>query len=213
MGVVLWDINVTKRRQNNEPQSENYATKWTLDDYYKIAQRCIGAFAAGSLAKAMMRDEDAISFVAENLMYGAHRWNGDKGRTLHCYLNQCAIWCIYRWVKLTKRSSTQLILSLDEDVFTDSRMQMHETIADEKSAIDKTRRENIAELTHVIDRAGLTDRQMHCIEVVYIQGQRPAEVARDLGVSPQAIDQCLAKGIRKIQVAIHGTELPKASLL
>jgi RNA polymerase sigma factor (sigma-70 family) len=153
----------------------------------------------------MMQDEDALSFVAEHLMIGAHRWDETRGRSLHSYLNQCAIWCIKRWVKIHKANPHGAIASLNEEAFTDSRIQMYEITADDKSAMpddDMSSQEDSIELASLIDKAGLTERQLHCIEVVYIKGQRPTEVARDLGISRQAVDQCLTKGIRKLRSAI-----------
>lgn len=209
MTVVLWDIDVNKRRANNT-LSNTSVRDWTLDDYYDVAQRCIGAFAAGSMAQSMLRNEDAISFVAEHLMYAAYRWTESGGRTVNSYLNQCAIWSIHRWIVLTKRASKKSLASLNADNCpTADTKQLYTMVADDKTQtpaevlMDQEQTDGLA---HVIDDAGLTDRQRHCLEVVYVQGQKPAEVARDLGISRQAVDQCLTKGIRKIQGAIDGKE-------
>ncbi len=209
MTVVIWGIDATKRRNNNTLHDTS-ACDWTLDDYYRVAQRCIGAFATGSLAQSMLRNEDAISFVAEHLMYAAHRWNKSGGRTLHCYLNQCAIWSIHRWIALSKKVASKSLVSLNADNCpTSDTQQLYTMIADDNAPapddilMDQEKTDGLA---NVIEGAGLTDRQRHCLEVVYVQGQKPAEVARDLGISRQAVDQCLTKGIRKIKVAIDGKE-------
>lgn len=205
MTVVLWDIDVKKRRAN-KTLNDTSACDWSLDEYYRVAKRCICAFTSGSLAQTMLRNEDAMSFVAEHLMYGAHRWNESGGRTLHCYLNQCAIWSINRWILLTKKA--QSTISLNETIRS-GRTQRYAILPDESLAtpddilLSKERTENLA---NVIDNAGLTERQQHCMEVIYVQGQTPSEVARELGISRQAVGQCLNKGIQKIQVAINGKE-------
>jgi len=203
--VVLWDIDVKKRRNSSSIGQTSACEDWTLDDYYEVARRCIGAFATGSLAQAMLRDEDAVSFIAEHLMYGAHRWHADGGRTVNSYLNQCAIWSIQRWIALTKRTQKHAIVSLNANC-PGTRAQRHELIADEKILPPDTIVSQQENSRHLIDDYGLTDRQRHCLEVVYIQGQKPSDVARDLGISRQAVDQCINKGIQKIQGAIDGKE-------
>jgi len=207
MTVVLWDIDVKKRRQNNSLNDQG-VTDWTLDDYYQVAQRCIGAFASGSLAQSMLRNEDAISFVAEHLMYASCRWNETAGRTVHSYLNQCAIWAIKRWIKLSNKATQTEVVSLNADSCPGSRTQAYEIIADVNTQTPDealSDQEQSDALAKIVDNAGLTERQRHCLDVVYVKGQKPSDVARDLGISRQAVDQCLNKGIRKIQVVIDGS--------
>jgi len=209
MTVVLWDIDANKRRKNNT-LNDTSVCDWTLDDYYNVAQRCIGAFAAGPMAQSMLRNEDAISFVAEHLMYAAYRWTESGGRTINSYLNQCAIWSIHRWIVLTKKASNKSCLSLHLDSSHGTQKQLlYAKIADTTVAAPDEilmSQETTSGLAHVLDDAGLTERQRHCLEVVYVQGQKPSDVARDLGISRQAVDKCLTKGIHKIKVAIDGQD-------
>lgn len=206
MTVVLWDIN-SKKRRDNDKLGETDVTDWTIDEYYEIAKRCILSHASPPLAQSMLKSEDALSFMAEHLMYAAFRWREGKGRTVNSYLNQCAIWAIKGWVRLSNRASQHSMLSINTESHPDSRTQMYELLEDENSevpdvALMKIEKSN--NISSVIDDAGLTERQRHCIEVVYVQGQRPSEVARDLGISRQAVDQCLHKGIDKIRMATNG---------
>ena len=209
MTVVLWDIDVNKRRQNDNLGDAD-ATNWSLQDYTNIAQRCIGAHAVGSLAKNMLRNEDAISFVAESLMIASFRWNPERGRTLNSYLNQCAIWSIQRWIMLSRRANRKAMASLDASKYhtTDETPPLYAVVADDNTQTPDdilSGLETTDGLHTLIEDAGLTERQLHCLEVVYIQGERPADVARDLGISRQAVDQCIHKGIHKIRMAMNGT--------
>jgi RNA polymerase sigma factor (sigma-70 family) len=204
MTVVLWDINVQKRRDNGG-MSQTSACDWTLEDYYEVAKRCIGAFAVGALAQSMLRNEDAISFVAEHLMYGAHNWREAGGRTVPSYLNQCAIWSIQRWITLSQKTRKHKVVSLNDDCHG-SCSQRHEIIADEKSPTPDSIVSRKEQSQRFVEDFGLTTRQKHCLEVVYIQGQRPSDVARELGISRQAVDKCLHKGVQKIRVAIDDKE-------
>lgn len=208
MTVVLWDINVTKRRKNNT-LNDTGIKDWSLNDYYRVAQQCIGTFATGDLAKSMLKSEDAISFVAEHLMYASFRWKPDGGRTINAYLNQCAIWCIPRWVSLSKKATSTSPWSINIDINKNDTKhnQLYATIADthtqspDKILMDQEQTLGLAKL---INSAGLTERQQYCVEVVYLSGEKPAHVARNLGISRQAVDQCITKGIHKIKAVADG---------
>ena len=73
----------------------------SLDFYTNLAKKIIAkigpTFFAG-LSKQMLKDEDAISFVANAIMMGDWRWKQkeeDKPlKGLYSYRNQCAIWAI-----------------------------------------------------------------------------------------------------------------------
>jgi RNA polymerase sigma factor (sigma-70 family) len=203
MTVVLWDINVFKRR-NNYQENHDSPHDWGLQDYYSAAQRCIGAFASSSLAHSMLRDEDAVSFVAEHMMYAAHRWHHERGRTLHSYLNQCALWSIKRWIKLCKTANCAAIISL-HDTHIDDRKPLYAITAVDVDAPDAqlNAQDLHNELSAAIDSANLTSKQSRCIESVYVQGLKPAEVARNLGITRQAVHQCLEKGVAKIKAVMN----------
>lgn len=205
MSVVTWDISVTKRQQNHT--HDNHKTvDINLYDYLKIAERCIGAFTSGALAHNMLRNEDAISFVAEHLMYAAYRWKEDGGRTFHSYLNMCAIRSIQRWILINKRARKVQIASLNhQQSESDGRQeQLYEHIADSKVTVplqEMCEAEDMTQICQVMDTE-LTPRQRQCIELVYIEGLSGAEAARQLDISRQAVDQLLKQGIARIKVCI-----------
>jgi RNA polymerase sigma factor (sigma-70 family) len=202
MTVVLWDINVSKRQQN--PMSQQCPNDWTLNDYYTIAQRCIGAFASSSLANNMLHNEDAVSFVAEHLMYAAYRWDEKRGRTLYSYMNQCACWSIKRWINLYKKSNCGAIISLN-DTLTDQHKPLYAITPIDVDAPDKNLDDTESQqaLATLFNKAKLTDKQHYCVEHIYIHGIKPSEVARRLGVTRQAVHQCLRKGISKLKLVIN----------
>lgn len=209
MTVVLWDIDEKKRR-NSHIFDNKPIVDWSVEDYHTVARRCICAFAVPQLAERMLRDDDAISFFAEQLMYAACRWRDyPGGRTVRAYLNQCVIWNLPRWVGMLKSAKSTVSLNDNGDDHTSYSQSFSEIIADDKAQtpdnimVGEERTKNLA---HVIANASLTDRQRYCVDAVYVQGQRPAEVARQLGIRRQAVANCLTNGIRKIQVAINDQE-------
>lgn len=206
MTVVLWGINATKRIESGTLSSTPELEKrmLSLDDYYQIASRCIGAFASGSVAQSMLRNEDAISFVAEHLMYGTCRWTEDGGRTLRSYINQCAIWSIQRWIMLSKKAHGKHEQSLNRED-KDGDRQFYETIADTSVGLpidELCCDEEMQAIRQVMDDE-LTDNQRQCIELIYIQDLSGADVARQLKVSRQAVEQSMNKGLEKIRAKLN----------
>jgi len=211
MTVVLWDINVSKRLKTGSLVStpEIEAKMLSLDDYYEIARRCIGAFASGSVRHNMFKNEDAISFVAEHLMYATCRWIPDGGRTFRSYLNQCSIWAIQRWILISKKAIATSCKSLDVRYGNDEDNQgRYAIIADDcDTPVDELcQREEQDAIRHIMD-SELTDRQRECIELMYIQGLSGADTARELGISRQAVEQCTSKGLTKIRTILNGQEV------
>jgi hypothetical protein len=86
----------------------------SLDFYINLAKKIISKMAPtffSGLSKEMLKNEDAISFVANAIMMGDWRWKKDtikdnsneekQYKTLYSYRNQCGIWAIQTYV--TKR--------------------------------------------------------------------------------------------------------------
>lgn len=203
MTVVTWDIDTKKRQESSLFENDLPAEHehWTIYDYYKVAKRCIGYFAHGNLARSMLRSEDAISFVAEHLVYASYRWENGRGRTLNSYLNQCALWSIQRWVKMNTKQSH---VSLSQEHYQDGRMSNEATIDSLVDTPEKIilRDEQRAKIIKLIDNAGLTDKQRNCMKLVYEEGKKPADVARSLGISPQAVQQHTKRGVEKLKLTM-----------
>jgi DNA-directed RNA polymerase specialized sigma24 family protein len=209
--IVLWDINVTKR-QNNGSLNAQSACDWSLEKYYEVARQCIGKFNVGSMARQMLQNEDAISFIAEHLMYATHRWEKyPDGRAFKSYLNQCSIWGMYRWAHMLKSPglTKHTTISLNESCsYDDNKPQRYaicvdDTIPPPDIIIQKQEKtKTIYNMLHS-DGVGLTLRQLQCIEGVYIHGQSKAQVARTLGVSRKRVGQCVVRGIQKIKMALN----------
>ena len=111
MTVVLKDIDFKKRKNNN--YSKSNAEMYTLEEYLKISKKCISLFAERQMASRMLKDEDAISHVAEHIIWGHMRWRLDGGRTLRSYLNQCAIWAVKVWRTKIYQTEKKKIYSLN----------------------------------------------------------------------------------------------------
>ena len=201
MSIVLKDIDFNKRKTNN--YSEIQVDMYTLDEYRNIAKRCISLFSDGPSSYRMINNEDAISHVAEHIMWGHIRWREDGGRTLKSYLNQCAIWAIKVWKTKIYQLDKKKTLSLNHVVSGDSgsESEQYKMIADKKT---KTPEEILfdnkkKEAKDLISNKSLTKLQNKCLELRYLDGKKLQEIADEMGVSKQAINQHIKKAVNKLR--------------
>lgn len=193
MSVVVVDINSTtlKKTGNMTSTPEKEARMLPLEEYYKIAKRVIIHFASPSLAKSMVKDEDAMSFMVESLIRGTMRWNPTrhKGRTLRSYLNQCGRWAIPRWILNKKQADKHKDLSLDMDIDDDGN-SMHNFIADTYP---------VGNIEDMIDRPYLNDTQKECLRLRFVNGMTFRDIGAALNKTGQRIEQIVDAAIKKLR--------------
>ena len=201
MTIILKDIDVKKRTPNNYEQ--NKCEMYDMEKYIDIAKRCISLFAGSPSSSRMINDEDAISHVAEHIMWGHLRWKEDGGRTLKSYLNQCAIWAIKVWKTKIYNSDSKKILSLNHTADGDGskETQQYENVADKKleEPFQILYDNKIKEAKSIIDNSCLTKLQNTCLKQRYIEGKKLQEIADDIGVTRQAVNQHIKKAIKKLR--------------
>ena len=187
----------------------------SLDFYLNLSQKIIAKLAPtffSGLSKEMLKNEDAIAFVANAIMMGDWRWekgNEEKqNKTLYSYRNQCAIWAIktyvtkqYKLSKNKKRSFSMSSFSLSEEdaVFTD-------LIADkkQKDPLEILIKKEEIGLTNslveeLLESDILTDKQKDHIKLYFLENQTLEKIGKKYDVTREAIRQSIKLSIRKIK--------------
>lgn len=177
--------------------------EFTLSEYLDYAKRCISAFAPSDEVQNMLRDEDAISYVAEHLMYAKQRWKKDGGRTVKSYLNQSAIWCIPRWFIIRNRNRN---LSLDfilEEHNPSKRNSDYHQLVEDKNQLPPDeylmKKEEKEKFNKLIERSQLGESQKKYFYEVYDNGTSISDAAKTFGVTRQAVSFSLKLAIDKIK--------------
>jgi RNA polymerase sigma factor (sigma-70 family) len=198
---------ITKIGKQRKEYPDHKTIKFlTLGDYLKIAQRIIGHFAntiQPGLANKMLRSEDAISYVAHDLMLGHWDWTPDGGRTFRSHLNQRGIWSIKDYVSRARNKTNRKLRSLNESVGNPihKTTQLGDTIADHKAKephaaiIDADTKE---ELKKRLEESGLTGPQRTYL-LLFVDGMSYSDIAKELGVSRQNVQQMVQAAVRKCQ--------------
>jgi len=203
MTVILRDIDVAKRKQNNIFNTENQL--WDLDEYRKQAERCIGRFGPPQLSTQMLKDEDAVSHVAEHMMYAHCKWTEGGGMTLKSYLIDSAIYAIRIWkTKLFKANQRTPVLSLNHTISngTGRSSDMYTVITDTKAHEPVSVMSDEECSTHVeelLNSPLLTDVQRECMHERFVEGNTLQVIADKIGMSKQGVDHHIKRATAKLK--------------
>jgi RNA polymerase sigma factor (sigma-70 family) len=172
----------------------------SLEEYLKITQKVIIKFCGkGLLSKKLLRDDDAISFVAEALMMADWKYDPTRGKTRYSYRNQRAIWAIKKYFH--KLKETKSIKSLNYPVHNRNgkdKIELGDLIIDQKTLSPDQNiqtNEKIHQARRMIEMSYLDPAQKMCIEMKYLHGLSVNEIQAKLGISRQAVCANLQRGI------------------
>lgn len=192
----------------------------TLPTYLLLAKKSISKFANkfySGLSSKMLKDEDAVSSVANAIMMADWRWDEDyhneKGtkKTRYSYRNQCALWAIQTYISKNHKRGKKFkkqISSLDHII--DEESTAHELIEDIKSQqpsqilIDKEDNENLKNLIdNLLQIDCLTSRQKDYIKLYYFESYTFEKIGQKYGITREAVRQGLNKAINQIKETIN----------
>lgn len=186
-----------------------------LKTYVLLAKKAISKFGPkfySGLSSKMLKDEDAISSIANAMMMADWRWddnriglNGAK-KTKYSYRNQCALWAIKTYVsKNHKGTKRKKVYSLDY-ITDDNDAGLHSWSADTRvMAPDEIVMENEESnnLSSLIDQLlsldNLSDRQKDYIRLYYFEEQTFEQIGKKYGITREAVRQGLNKAIALIK--------------
>lgn len=184
----------------------------TLDTYLLLAKKAISKFANqifNGLSKKMLKDEDAISSVANAIMMADWRWDenylnkqGTK-KTKYSYRNQCALWAIQTYVSKIYKKPKKInnVYSLDfhnEDL----ECSTHEYIEDKNSIppdqllIEEEQKQELSTLIeNILDIDYLSDRQKDYIRLYYFEDHTFEQIGKKYDITREAVRQGLNKAL------------------
>lgn len=186
-----------------------------LKTYILLAKKAISKFGPkfySGLSAKMLKDEDAVSSIANAMMMADWRWddnriglNGAK-KTKYSYRNQCALWAIKTYVsKNHKGTKRNKVYSLDY-ISDDNDSGLHSWSADTRvRAPDEIVMENeeSKNLSSLIDQLlsldNLSDRQKDYIRLYYFEDQTFEQIGKKYGITREAVRQGLNKAIALIK--------------
>lgn len=188
-----------------------------LYDYILLAKKSISKFSNQfyhGLANKMLKDEDAISSVANAIMMADWRWDQDykntKGtkKTKYSYRNQCALWAIQTYVSKNhnKNKKFKKVYSLDHVLESDDSSTPHSFVEDfkmfspDQEIINKEDKEQLDLLINsLLNIDCLTPRQKDYIRLYYFESYTFDKIGKKYGITREAVRQGLNKAINIIK--------------
>jgi len=197
----------------------------SLDFYINLAKKIISKMAPtffSGLSKEMLKNEDAISFVANAIMMGDWRWKKDtikdnsneekQYKTLYSYRNQCGIWAMQTYVtkRYKQNNSSKKIKEKysinytdDNDVSLESVIADHSQIEPVDKIIEEEKNNNIKSLIEQLFNTDiLSDKQKDQVKMYYYDNMTLEQIGRVQGVTREAVRQSIKTAISKIRTLI-----------
>lgn len=191
-----------------------------LKTYLLLAKKAISKFGPKfykGLSAKMLKDEDAVSSVANAIMMADWRWDdnyiGKRGekKTKYSYRNQCALWAIQTYVSKGHKQNNKKkkAISLDHAVNGEDGMSLHSLEADNKTippdiiVMEQESHDNIKNLIHdLLSCNDLSDRQKDYIRLYYFESYTFDKIGKKYGITREAVRQGLNKAISTIKRSI-----------
>lgn len=192
----------------------------SLDFYLNLSRKIVAkigpTFFAG-LSKHMLKDEDAISFVANAIMMGDWRWKDENKdsekplKSLYSYRNQCAIWAIKTYVtKQYKNNHNKKKIKATHSLnYQEDETSLENIIADNSQQepldilIDMEDKNNCCGLIKDLLKCSLiSDKQKEYIDLYYFQDMTLEKIGKKHGVTREAVRQSIKTAINKIRELI-----------
>jgi len=189
----------------------------SMDFYICLAQKIIAKMAPsffGGLSKEMLKNEDAISFVATAIMMGDWRWkNGEENtdkqyKNLYSYRNQCGIWAIQTYVtkKYKQNNSNKKIKASYSLSHQEDDMALEGVLPDVNQKepvnilIDQEAKNSLSnDIVNLLDLSAISDKQKQYIQMYYYENMTLEQIGRHFNVTREAVRQSIKSALAKIR--------------
>jgi RNA polymerase sigma factor (sigma-70 family) len=169
----------------------------SLEKYHELACRIIGRFAPVNAKKMMLESEDAISFIAHQLMKGDWGFEPSKGvkiSSLRGYIGRVAIKEYLKTLSTQRRENETIQQDIEARPNTVNPEEMRMRIE-----TDQETRDYIRGLLYT-----LNDVQRACISLHYLDGLKQTDVARKVGLSREGVRKAISEGMKRLNAMVTG---------
>lgn len=198
MNYILTDVKRTRKKYPNH----NERKFMSVQEYHDLSRRIIGKFAPPNVKRAMLTSEDAIDFVAHCIMRAD--WGYDKehskGANLRTYRGYCGRRAIKTYLGII--AEQRKTLSLDYLLLEDK--SLHDTQSDDGANDPQKQHINSEQhlelkiyLGSILEK--LTETQRECIIRSHIKNKGHSRIARELGISREAVRKSINVGMKKMR--------------
>jgi len=193
-----------------------------MDFYLDLAKKIISKMAPSffqGLSKEMLKNEDAISFVASSIMMGDWRWknkesnisdeqNEKQYKSLYSYRNQCGIWAIKTYVtKKYKQNNTKKKINISHSInYAEDDVCLENIIPDKEQRdpidilIDQETCSNMSnDIRALLNLSDISDKQREYIRLYYYEDMTLEEIGNQYDITREAVRQSIKSALSKIR--------------
>jgi predicted DNA-binding protein YlxM (UPF0122 family) len=186
MSIKGFGLNTTKLHKNKTLQTTNQL--FTLQKYLNIAELTVLKTCNATVVNQILKDEDAISFIAEQIIIGHCKYTDNRNCSLSTYLIKYAKWGINKLLTEEKRSNDRYHRLFVP--YATHKRDIYKASFKKKSYNDDTVKINLDILTPVEKKYTLA---------YYIDGENMINIAQKYKVTKQAVSYTIKKGLRKLR--------------
>ena len=165
-----------------------------LDFYLTLAVKSIKRFCHGSIRINLLRNDDAISYIAYRLMLIDWRYREDGGASKQTRRYRTARFAILKYIHLL---SNETDYNVDKSVL--EQVPDHEQYSPLKLLL-KTEQSNI-NFDDLADQSNLREKEKACILLSYSDELNNVDIARKLNVSNSTVTYNIKSGLKKLRWA------------
>lgn len=189
-----------------------------MDFYLDLAKKIIAKIAPSffsGLSKEMLKNEDAISFVASSIMMGDWRWKNNEEndstktyKTLYSYRNQCGIWAIKTYVtKKYKQNNSKKKINITHSInYSSDDLNLESLLPDNSQKdpveiiINREKENSLStDIQNLLDLSNISDKQKNYIKLYYYENMTLEQIGNVYGVTREAVRQSIKSAIGKIK--------------
>ncbi len=163
----------------------------TMQEYRNIACKTISRY-AGSFTQQMLSDEDIITNIATQIMFGDWKWNPDKSSKQTYRINR-ARWAIKHYVsQIMKDKDSPKVYSIYH-----TKYNTDDILPDLKDGIKEVDNKDMIE--SILSSQLLSTRERDFIYRNYIVQESVKDIALGSNVTRQRVDQIIKEGLNKLK--------------
>lgn len=168
----------------------------TLESYYTIATKLVSKYAPrirNGLAQEMLNNEDAMSNIVYNIILADSKFNGNGNK--YGYRKDMAIYAIKKYFNRSSQNKKKYTYSIDQK-FNDDTTSLSSSLEDNK--LSPAQKLEISEyIDYVLDK--VSAKQADYLKKYYLDGMSLTEIAKEKGISRQAVHNVIQLALKKIR--------------
>lgn len=166
----------------------------TMPEYITFARKLITQ-RASVFRNKFLRDDDAISYVAERMMWSDAKYNPDKGMKRSSNRYRYGRYAVKTLISKFKKRRQEI---MEFSKFKSS-LSLSNCCQIEQNKLDSEYCEDKQQVNFLLNNSGLTPTEKKYVEEHYLNNTSVKKIAENNDISRQAVEQGISLGLQKMR--------------